>query len=221
MSIFKSQALTAAGPATDILPVTPNDGADLSFVASALYVETGGILSILTVRDQVRTIEVGESVLVARRSAACSRDRHNRNRYSCAGGRMKLDYALQTNSATIAGKLAWSPARLFAKGQRGAFFFRAARAVPGHGRHPTRKQSQRPGRILARSVRLWQSCSSAHHGTTSDPGSAPSAWLGESFAEQHVRRGRAGHSGGWRRAAGRLDTGRNARWNSRDCVTGA
>lgn len=35
---------------------------------------------------------------------------------------MKLDYALQTNSATIAGRLAWSPARLFAKGQRGAYF---------------------------------------------------------------------------------------------------
>jgi len=64
MSIFKSQALTAAGPATDILPVTPNDGADLSFVASALYVETGGILSILTVRDQVRTIEVGDLSLL-------------------------------------------------------------------------------------------------------------------------------------------------------------
>ena len=123
MSIFKSQALTAAGPATDILPVTPNDGADLSFVASALYVETGGILSILTVRDQVRTIEVGDLSLLpvgVRRVRATGTTATG---IHCAGGRMKLDYALQTNSATIAGKLAWSPARLFAKGQRGAFFF--------------------------------------------------------------------------------------------------
>jgi hypothetical protein len=60
MDIFKSHALTAAGPATDIVPVVPDDAADLAAVASALYVETGGALSIVTARGQTRAVTVGD-----------------------------------------------------------------------------------------------------------------------------------------------------------------
>lgn len=64
MNIFDAHALTSAGPATDVLPVTPDDGIDLPIVASALYVVSGGALSIVTVRGQTRTIEVGDLSLL-------------------------------------------------------------------------------------------------------------------------------------------------------------
>ncbi|WP_084860749.1 spike base protein, RCAP_Rcc01079 family [Salibaculum halophilum] len=64
MDIFKAHALTAAGPATDILPVTPSDSTDLPIVASAIYVETGGTLSVVTVRNETRSIEVGDLSLL-------------------------------------------------------------------------------------------------------------------------------------------------------------
>lgn len=64
MDIFKAHALTSAGPATDVLPVTPSDSTDLAVVASALYVETGGTLSIITMRNQTRNIEVGDLSLL-------------------------------------------------------------------------------------------------------------------------------------------------------------
>ncbi|WFE76932.1 hypothetical protein [Roseinatronobacter sp. S2] len=64
MDIFKSHALTAAGPATDILPVIPNDADDLPLAASALYVEEGGTLSVVTIRNQTRTVVVGDLALL-------------------------------------------------------------------------------------------------------------------------------------------------------------
>ena len=64
MDIFKSHALTAAGPATDIVPVTPDDATDLADVASALYVETGGAVSIVTVRGATRTVVLGDQSIL-------------------------------------------------------------------------------------------------------------------------------------------------------------
>lgn len=64
MDIFQSRALSPAGPATDIIPVTPDDGVDLPIVASALYVEQGGILSIVTVRDEMRLVRVGDQTIL-------------------------------------------------------------------------------------------------------------------------------------------------------------
>lgn len=52
MDIFHGRALSPAGPATDIMPVTPNDGADLAITASALFIEIGGVIEIVTVRDE-------------------------------------------------------------------------------------------------------------------------------------------------------------------------
>ena len=39
---FSGRVAAIGGPATDIVPVTPNDAIDLPDVAIALYVETGG-----------------------------------------------------------------------------------------------------------------------------------------------------------------------------------
>ena len=64
MDIFQSRALSPAGPATDIIPVTPDDGVVLPIVASALYVEQGGILSIVTVRDEMRLVRVGDQAIL-------------------------------------------------------------------------------------------------------------------------------------------------------------
>lgn len=64
MDIFKSHALTPAGPATDILPVSPHDTDDLPFTASALYVEQGGAVSVVTIRNQTRTVILGDLALL-------------------------------------------------------------------------------------------------------------------------------------------------------------
>lgn len=60
MNPFSSQARSITGPATDALPVTPDDGTDLADVAIALYVETGGVVAIDTVGGQTRTVEVAD-----------------------------------------------------------------------------------------------------------------------------------------------------------------
>ena len=56
MNPFHSRTPTLSGPATDALPVTPDDGADLTHVAIALYVETGGTLLIDTVAGETRKL---------------------------------------------------------------------------------------------------------------------------------------------------------------------
>lgn len=60
MNPFSSQARSISGPATDVLPVTPDDGTDLADVAIALYVETGGAVAIDTVGGQTRTVEMAD-----------------------------------------------------------------------------------------------------------------------------------------------------------------
>jgi hypothetical protein len=60
MNPFANRALSLSGPATDIIPVTPDDGVDLAIVASALYVETGGAISVVTARGQQRLVEVAD-----------------------------------------------------------------------------------------------------------------------------------------------------------------
>ena len=57
---FENRTSSLSGPATDILPVTPNDSSDLSEVAIALYVETGGTLSLVTARGASRTVTVAD-----------------------------------------------------------------------------------------------------------------------------------------------------------------
>lgn len=61
---FENRTSSLAGPATDIIPVTPNDVADMQDVAIALYVETGGVLSVVTSRGGVRSISVANNSIL-------------------------------------------------------------------------------------------------------------------------------------------------------------
>lgn len=57
---FESREVSLAGPTNDILPVTPSDSVNLPSVALALYVQTGGTLSILTEAETIRTVAVAD-----------------------------------------------------------------------------------------------------------------------------------------------------------------
>ncbi len=61
---FENRTSSLSGPATDIIPVTPSDVADLTEVAIALYVETAGQVSFVTARNALRTIKVTDHAIV-------------------------------------------------------------------------------------------------------------------------------------------------------------
>ena len=56
MNPFADRARSITGPATDAIPVTPDDNTDLSMVAIALYVETAGTLVVDTVAGETRRV---------------------------------------------------------------------------------------------------------------------------------------------------------------------
>ncbi|MCW9043960.1 MAG: hypothetical protein OQK05_11510 [Pseudopelagicola sp.] len=60
MNPFADRARSISGPATDALPVTPDDTNDLPMVAIALYVESGGAVEVDTVTGETRTIVVAD-----------------------------------------------------------------------------------------------------------------------------------------------------------------
>lgn len=43
---YSSSAMTAAGPANRVFAISPNDGSDLPFVTTGLFVGTGGDLAV-------------------------------------------------------------------------------------------------------------------------------------------------------------------------------
>jgi hypothetical protein len=57
-SPLNGRALPLSGPASDIVPVTPSDTNHLSHLASALFVEAGGVVVIETLAGSTRTISV-------------------------------------------------------------------------------------------------------------------------------------------------------------------
>lgn len=57
---FASRNASLAGPATDIMPVAPSDTVDLTYAAIALYVETGGTVSFITIANQTRSVKVAD-----------------------------------------------------------------------------------------------------------------------------------------------------------------
>ena len=61
---FENRTSPLSGPATDILPVVPDDVVDLAEVAIALYVETGGQISFLTARGGVRNVTVADQSIL-------------------------------------------------------------------------------------------------------------------------------------------------------------
>lgn len=61
---FADRAHSLSGPATDILPVTPNDGVDLARVALALYAEVAGTISFVTAAGQTRSVAVAANSIL-------------------------------------------------------------------------------------------------------------------------------------------------------------
>ncbi len=61
---FQNRTPSLSGPALDIVPVTPDDGADLAAVAVALYIETGGALVLTSVAGQTRIVNVADFAIL-------------------------------------------------------------------------------------------------------------------------------------------------------------
>ncbi|SNS29182.1 spike base protein, RCAP_Rcc01079 family [Antarctobacter heliothermus] len=61
---FHNRISSLTGPARDVVPVVPNDGTDLATVAVALYVETGGTLSLVTVAGNTRSLIVPDFTIL-------------------------------------------------------------------------------------------------------------------------------------------------------------
>ncbi len=61
---FANRAGSLQGPATDIQPVTPDDGADIARMAIALYVETGGTLSLVTASGDARQVTLPDFAIL-------------------------------------------------------------------------------------------------------------------------------------------------------------
>ncbi|MDV4144323.1 hypothetical protein [Shimia sp. FJ5] len=60
MNPFADRARSISGPATDALPVVPDDSNDLPIVAIALYAESGGTVVVDTVAGETRSIAVAD-----------------------------------------------------------------------------------------------------------------------------------------------------------------
>ena len=61
---FADRSASIQGPARDLLPVTPDDNTDLTSVAVALFVETGGTVSIVTVNGNTRVVTLPDFSLL-------------------------------------------------------------------------------------------------------------------------------------------------------------
>jgi len=55
---FENRAPTLSGPSRDIEPVSPSDTVNLPSVALALFVETAGSVTFVTVKGPTRTVNV-------------------------------------------------------------------------------------------------------------------------------------------------------------------
>lgn len=61
---FDGRIPDLAGPATDLVPVTPDNSTDLPDTALALYVETGGTVVFDTVAGATRTVQVADFAIL-------------------------------------------------------------------------------------------------------------------------------------------------------------
>ncbi len=61
---FSGRAMPLGGPARDLVPVTPDDAADLGFTAVALYVETGGVVALVTAAGESRSIALADHAIL-------------------------------------------------------------------------------------------------------------------------------------------------------------
>jgi hypothetical protein len=60
MNPFDGRAPSLSGPARDIVPIVPSDAGELPDVFPSLYVETGGVLVVVTEAGNERTFNVGD-----------------------------------------------------------------------------------------------------------------------------------------------------------------
>lgn len=58
MSIFDRFPLELSGPARDMIDVTPSDSVDIASEAIALYIETGGTISLVTSKGTTKALTV-------------------------------------------------------------------------------------------------------------------------------------------------------------------
>lgn len=61
---FEGRTPDLSGPATDLVPVTPNDGSDLPVTAVALYVESSGAVVFDSVVGTTRTVQVTDFAIL-------------------------------------------------------------------------------------------------------------------------------------------------------------
>jgi len=61
---FSNRSLSLSGPATDIVPVIPDDAVALSDVAIALYVEQGGAINLVSVGGEARNVQVSDFAIL-------------------------------------------------------------------------------------------------------------------------------------------------------------
>lgn len=57
---FSNRAPSLRGPARDIRPVTPDDNQDLGYIATSLYIETGGTINFVTTSGHTRQVKVDD-----------------------------------------------------------------------------------------------------------------------------------------------------------------
>lgn len=61
---FSTRTPALSGPATDIMPVTPDDNSDLPEAAIALYVESAGSVSFVTIKGATRSVTVSSNFML-------------------------------------------------------------------------------------------------------------------------------------------------------------
>ncbi|MGH1367820.1 MAG: spike base protein, RCAP_Rcc01079 family [Maritimibacter sp.] len=61
---FENRAASLHGPVNDIVPVTPDDNVDLADVAVALYIETGGAVTVITEAEATRTLTLADNAIL-------------------------------------------------------------------------------------------------------------------------------------------------------------
>jgi len=61
---FKNRAPSLSGPSRDLAPVTPDDSNDLPEVALALYIETAGTVSFVSVSGATRSVDVTDYAIL-------------------------------------------------------------------------------------------------------------------------------------------------------------
>lgn len=61
---FKNRAINLSDPSRDLAPVIPDDGNDLPEIALALYIETAGTVSFVSISGATRSVKVANYAIL-------------------------------------------------------------------------------------------------------------------------------------------------------------